>query len=166
MVYVCGGSALPDCADGGGQVASVTGCSPVDVFLDPDFVKFMLELDPQVLSYGDEYRGLYRLAMRNVLPETVRTRQNKARYEPGVAAAAAASGFMDELRDIASFEALADHQLVEPGKLRARFNEWLAVVAQGERTWKIPADSRFALMWALLSVEAFLREHGRGRDIR
>jgi asparagine synthase (glutamine-hydrolysing) len=166
MVDLCTHDFLPDTADLGGQVASVTGCFPMDVFLDPEFVRFMLELDPQILSLGGEYRGLYRLAMKGTIPEKIRKRQDKARFEPAMAAAAAASGCLDELRDLASFEALASRGLVEPSLLRAGFNEWLAVVAQGERTWSLPPDARWQRMWALLAVEAFLREHGRGRELR
>jgi hypothetical protein len=104
--------------------------------------------------------------MKGTIPEKIRKRQDKARFEPAMAAAAAASGCLDELRDLASFEALASRGLVEPSLLRAGFNEWLAVVAQGERTWSLPPDARWQRMWALLAVEAFLREHGRGRALR
>jgi hypothetical protein len=165
MKDLCSHHMLPDMADLGGQVAAVTGCAPVDVFLNHELVRFVFELDPQILSYGDEYRGLYRLAMRGILPEKVRTRQSKARYEPAVAAAAAASNCMDELRGLATFEELGVRGLVEPAALRASFNEWLAVVALGERDYPLGADARFCQIWDLLTVEAFLREHGRGRQL-
>ncbi len=48
---------LADVADVGGQVLAETKAGAFDVFMDFDFVRFMLSLDPVLLSHGDEYRG-------------------------------------------------------------------------------------------------------------
>jgi hypothetical protein len=166
MEDLCNNHVLPDVADLGGQVAAVTGCAPIDVFLDLDFVKFMLELDPQLLTFGDEHRGLYRLAMAGTLPESIRGRQDKSSFEPAVAAAAVAANTADELRELGSLHALSDHGLVDPVPFRALFSEWLAAVAQGERSHRLPEDAQFELVWHILCAEAFLRENGRGRALR
>jgi len=162
---LCSGYVLPSVADQSGQVASITGCAPVDVFLDEDLVRFIVELEPQALSFGDEYRGLYRHAMKNVLPEMVRTRQDKARFEPAIAAAVSSSGREEELRDLASLRELGARGLVEPAAFSSTFRDFLAVVAHGERSYELPMDAHVQQVWQILAAEAFLREHGRGREI-
>jgi hypothetical protein len=165
MEQLCGCDLLPDMADLAGQVAVATGCAPVDVFLDEDFVRFILELDPEVLAYGDEYRGLYRLAMTGVLPEMLRTRRTKASFEPAIAAAASAANCQEELRDLASLRELESRGIVEETPFRPMFRDFLAVIAHGERNYALPMDAQVPRVWQLLSAEAFLREHGRDRDL-
>lgn len=164
---LCEGSAfaLPDIADVGGQVLAATKAAAFDVFMDFDLVRFMLAIDPVLLSYGDEYRGLYRLAMKGVLPEVIRTRQDKAYFLPAVAAAILAADGLDMLRDLSSLDALATRGLVDPGPFRPGFERWLGAVGRGERDDIDPGDERWEQTWQLLSCEAFLRQHGRGRDL-
>lgn len=156
---------LLDGADLGGQVAAVTGCAPVDVFLEFEFVRFVLELDPALLSYGNEYRGLYRLAMKDVLPERLRTRQDKAWLEPAIAAAAVGADAFEMLQDLSSLESLAARGLVDPAAFRGMFSTCLALLRRGERSDPDPADEQILEVWQLLSMEAFLRKHGSGRDL-
>jgi asparagine synthetase B (glutamine-hydrolysing) len=167
MQELCEGNSyvLPDMADTGGQTLATTGFSTYDVFLDFDFVRFMLEIDPIVLCHGDEYRGLYRLAMKGLIPETIRTRQDKAHFEPAVAAAAVAVNAHEMLCDLSSLRALAARDLVDSTYFRPMFERWLATVRRGERLDEDPGDERWEQVWQLLSVEAFLREHGGGRDL-
>jgi hypothetical protein len=133
--------------------------------MDLDLVRFVLELDPILLSHGHEYRGLYRLAMKGFLPESVRNRQDKARYEPAIAETVLGSEVLDVVEELASLAHLASRGLVDPAPVKQFFIAWLAAVRRGERTGPDPADERWELVWQLLSVEAFLREHGRGRDL-
>ncbi|MDP9034835.1 MAG: asparagine synthase-related protein [Myxococcota bacterium] len=165
MTELCERDMLPDVADLGGQVAALTGCAPFDVFLDYEFVRFMLELDPVLLSHGHQFRGLYRLAMGETLPRRLLDRQDKARFEPGIAAAALAAGAWEMLRDLSHLDALASLGLVDPSALRRPFNAWLAALRRGEREEIDPADERWQRMWQLVSVEAFVRERGQGRDL-
>jgi len=167
MEELCEGDdcVLSDFADMGGQVRSVGRSAPVDVFMDFDFVRFMLEIDPVLLSHGDEYRGLYRLAMKGVLPERIRTRQDKASFEPAIGAAALAAGALDWLRDLASLRSLAEYGLVDPGPFLPLFERWMGAVHLGERTETVPGDESCHQVWQLLSLEAFLREHGTGREL-
>jgi hypothetical protein len=156
---------LPTIADCGGQSLAVTNAAVFDVFMDFEFLRFMFEIDPVLLSTGHEYRGLYRLAMKGILPERIRTRQNKASYESAIAGAALAANALDLLGDLSSLDALATHGLIDPVPLRPMFNRWFGSVRQGEREGSDPADECGPQLWQLLSVEAFLREHGRGRDL-
>jgi hypothetical protein len=166
MEQLCTRDLLPEVADLAGQVAVATGCAPVDVFLDEDFVRFILELDPELLAYGNEHRGLYRLAMTGVLPEMIRTREDKASFEPAIAAAASAAGCEEELRDLASLRELEARGIVEAAHFRPMFRDFLAVIAHGERSYVLPIDAHVPRVWQLLSAEAFLREHGSGREFQ
>jgi hypothetical protein len=165
MERLCDGSVLPDTVDLAGQVTSVTQCAPLDPFRDFDFVRFILQIDPLVLGDGRTYRGLYRLAMKGVLPDRVRLRADKGRFEPGVAAAALAADGLEGLRDLASLDAFATLGFVDPEPFRPIFNAWLRVVERGERPDRDPDDEWWQPVWQLLSIEAFLREHGKGRAV-
>ena len=164
MHFLCTRGQRTDVADTVGQLAALTGCFPVDVYLDEEFVHFMLELDPVMLSHGHQYRGLYRLAMKGILPERLRSRQDKASFETAVAAACGPDG-VSMLRDLSSLEALCSRGLADPAPLRPTFEACFSMLRQGERTEPIPADERLAGVWQLLSAEAFLRECGRGREL-
>jgi Asparagine synthase len=159
------GFGLPDIADSGGQMLAATRVAVSAAFMDFDFVRFVFELDPVLLSHGNEYRGLYRLAMKGVLPELIRNRQDKATYEPAIAAAALAANALEMLRELASFEALASAGLVDPVAFRPTFDRWLHTVCRGERGDRDPGDECLLQVWQLLSVETFLRQQGQGRDL-
>jgi asparagine synthetase B (glutamine-hydrolysing) len=165
MRALCEDQGQSDSADIAGQAFAVTGCAPIDVFTDLDFVTFIFQIDPVLLNYDGEYRGLYRIAMKGLLPERLRRRQDKGRFEPGIAEAALGANALDMLRDLSSLEALATRDLVDPGPLRPMFERWLAAVGRGERAEPDPADEYWEQMWQLLSVEVFLRDHGSGRSL-
>jgi asparagine synthase (glutamine-hydrolysing) len=158
-------SYLPDTADLGGQGLAMTGSASVDPFMDLDFVRFILEIDPILLSYGHEYRGLYRLAMKGVLPERIRRRQDKAHFAPAVAAAILAANALKTFSDLSSLQALSTRGLVDPIPFRPMFERLLAALQAGNLEEIGAGDEHWELVWQLLSVEAFLREHGVGRDL-
>jgi hypothetical protein len=155
---------LPTIADGAGQALAVTHGAAFDPFMDIDFLRFLFEIDPVVLTYGHEHRGLYRLAMKGTLPETIRTRQDKGEYPSVFAAAALSANALELFDDLSSFEALTSRDLIDPRPLRPMFERWLGSVRQGERPHHVAGDECWQQVWQLLSVEAFLREHGEGRD--
>jgi hypothetical protein len=105
--------------------------------------------------------GLYRRAMRGLIPESIRLRKDKAQGEPAHAEAILAARAEPTLRELSSLAALADAGLVEPGPFRPLFESWLSAVRRGERTTDDPADESWHTVWQLLSVEAFLRAPGR-----
>jgi hypothetical protein len=51
--------------------------------------------------------------------------------------------------------------LVDPAAFRAPFDAWLRALKRGERRGADPADEFGHQVWQLLSVERFLRQHGR-----
>ncbi len=165
MERLCTWDYLLDNADLHSQLATVVGCAPVDVFLDFEFVRFMLELDPLVLSHGHQDRGLYRLAMKGVLPERVRTREDKGDFEPAVGAAAVAANAFETLGDLSSLRALATLGLVDPAPFRPAFNACLTALRRGAIEHDNGADEQIVPAWQLLSVEAFVREYGKGRSL-
>jgi hypothetical protein len=133
----------------------------IDVFRDLALVRFVGALDPLQLSADHRFRGLYRRAMRGLIPESVRLRNDKAQGEPAHAEAILAARAEPTLRDLASLAALSDMGLVEPGPFRPLFESWLSAVRRGERTSGDSADESWHTVWQLLSVEAFLRAPGR-----
>lgn len=150
-----------------GQMASLTGVAPCDVFRDPDFVQFVAQIDPPSLQHGDRFRGLYRLAMRGVLPESIRLRRNKALGQPFLAAAAIAGGGMRVLESLGSLQLLSELGLVDPRAFQPTFQAWYRGVLRGERPDDDPTDGMWPVVWPLLATEAFLRKHeGRGDDSR
>jgi len=144
-----------------GQLESVVPTPVVDVFRDPALVRLVGALDPLQLSADHRYRGLYRRALRGLIPESIRLRNDKARGEPAHAEAILAARAEPTLRDLSSLSALADAGLVEPGPFRPLFESWLSAVQRGERMTEDPADESWHTVWQLLSVEAFLCVQGR-----
>jgi asparagine synthetase B (glutamine-hydrolysing) len=164
---LCTRSYMSDTCDTVGQLASATGCLPVDAFLDEDFVRFVLEIEPVLLNCGHEYRGLYRLATKDLLPPSLRMRRDKGAFEPGIAAAAGNPG-VAFLRELSSLEALAGHGLANPKPLRPAMEACFGALqrdGRGEFIGPVPGDEYIPDVWQLLSAEAFLREHGRAREI-
>ena len=144
-----------------GQIASTTGATPVDVFRDLELVRFFAEIDPVMVSHGHRHRGLYRLAMRGVLPDSIRFRRDKALGEPFVAGAALAADALGTLRDLGSLERLAALDLVDPPEFELLFARWLDSLRRGERVEPDPLDgATWNQIWPVLSVEAFLRAYG------
>jgi len=155
----CMSYAFADLATVWGQIASVTRSVAVDVFRDLELVRFTCAIDPTLLSHGGTYRGLYRLCMKGLIPDSVRTRADKALGQPLLAEAVLASGGFDLLTDLSALRGLAEMGLVEPSRFEPVFNRWLRAVRRGERTTTDPMDGSWQSIWQLLTVEAFVRHH-------
>jgi asparagine synthetase B (glutamine-hydrolysing) len=149
------------------QIASAVPIEVVDVYRDLDLVRFVAQIDPLDLSDGDMFRGLYRRAMKGVLPETIRLRQDKSRGMDAVADAIAAADAEGELSDLASLSALARAHLARPAAFARQFAHWSRQTARD-------ASSRgehqmWFETWQVLSAERFLREyagHLAGEELR
>jgi hypothetical protein len=146
-----------------GQFASATGCAPVDVFRDPDFAAFMARIEPVTLLYGGRHRGLYREAMKGLVPDSVRLRPDKARPQPLVSAAVVASDARPLLESLFSLDRLSALGLINPEPLAGPLARWLRVVLRGERDAADETDPWWEWVWPLLAVEAFLREIASSR---
>jgi hypothetical protein len=143
-----------------GQMSSATSSLTVDVFRNLELVRFISRLDPLILSHGHTFRGLYRLAMNGVIPDSIRLRPDKAAVEPAVAEAAVGANAFDMLNDLSSLTGLEALGLVDPRPLRSDLDDWLRLMRMGERRHADPGDPSWSDKWRLLSVEAFVRRHG------
>lgn len=147
-----------------GQYAAATGATTVDVFRDPDLVRFVAQIDPATLTAGGVYRGLQRLALKGLVPESIRLRRQKAFVEPFVAAAALTADATGLLADLASCEQLASLGLVDPDAFRTRFSPWLRALRRGERSDPDPTDGAgWQEIWPALALERFLRQENATR---
>lgn len=129
------------------QVAS--GLERRDPFLDPELVATVSALPPEWLLHCDARRGLFREAVRGLLPESLRLRMDKASFEPAFARFVAAAGNFEALRDLAAVPHLAALDLVDPRAFREAFD-----------AFSRHPDDGWTDVWPALAVEAFLQ--GRG----
>lgn len=105
-------------------------------------------LRPDYLLHGDRWRGLLRASVRDVVPDSLRERMDKARFEPALRAFIDAAGGLESLRPLASMRELASLGLVDSAAFAAAFERFVATPDDGE-AW--------VSLWAPLAVEAFLR---------
>ncbi len=163
LAYRCNMTGVATYADANGQAASATGCDSIDIFCDIDVLKLVCQIDPVLMNYGHEHRGLYRLAMSDLLPEGVRTRRDKARFEPAVAEAALAGDGLDVLADLSSVSALSSLDLVDAKRLRPVADGCIAAISRGMRDRDDFMDSNWEPFWRTMAAERFLRLWSGGR---
>jgi hypothetical protein len=130
------------------HVAGVEVWSP---YQDLRLAAAVASLRPDYLLADDRWRGLLRASIRGLVPESIRERIDKARFEPALRRFVDAAGGLASLRPLASGRALASLGLVEPAQLEAAFERFAAAPDDG---------ASWVSLWAPLAVEAFLR--GRG----
>ncbi len=131
------------------QEIVASGSDLREPFFDRDLTAAIGGLPPEWLLFGDVRRGLFRHALRDLLPESVRARLDKARFEPALARFFAAAQGFERLRPLAALPRLKALGVVTP-------------------TYQGPALDVFATevepwldLWPVLAVEAFL--HARER---
>jgi hypothetical protein len=117
-------------------------------------------IDPLVLNCGNLHRGLFRLAMGNLLPYSVRTRRDKARFEPAIAEAALAGDGMSTLRDLSSVAGLASLGLINPDHFRVEAQACLAAVSRGMAIGPDLLGGRWERFWRTVSAERTIRTWG------
>jgi len=129
------------------QMEALAGVTQADPLLDDEVVALTSSFPQHMLLFEGRQRGLFRHAMRQLLPERLRLRRDKAVFEPAIAELVQ-GGNLNELRDLASMKMLGDMGLVCPQTYRRHFEALIA--AGGEsRNW-LP-------LWPALAVEAFVR---------
>jgi asparagine synthetase B (glutamine-hydrolysing) len=121
-------------------------------YLDLDLAAAVAALHPDYLLFGDRWRGLLRAAIRDLVPDSLRERADKASFEPAMRRFVNAAGGLESLRPLASVRELASLGLVEPAPFTAAFEKFVAAPQESE-PWVV--------VWPVLAVEAFLR--GRAR---
>jgi hypothetical protein len=160
VAQLCNASFSAGFADAGGQFVSATGCICPDIYHDPEVVTFLARVDPLVANLGGEERGLYRLAMKGVLPESLRTRQDKAMFEPAIARAALAGDGLATMRELSSLSALSSLGLVDVDRFRPEADACLAAVSRGMGGGADLMVYRWEPFWRTLAAEAFARQWG------
>jgi asparagine synthase (glutamine-hydrolysing) len=139
---------LTDISDARGQLEVETGLTRVDPFLDDHLGEFVFRLPPELLLYGDRLRGLFREAMRGLLPESIRLRTTKADFEPALTEIVAAAGGFSCLDDLVEMTELGRLGLVNPLRFKEEFCALIADPGWGPR---------WSSLWPALSAEAFAR---------
>jgi asparagine synthase (glutamine-hydrolysing) len=122
-------------------------------FLNRALLEFVARVPRLTVMHGLRQRGLFREAMRGILPEEIRQRRTKAYFETACVEMVAAAGGIDSLADLATVECLAAEGLVDA---RAFGRAFRAVATQNER-------ANWIRLWVPLVLEAFLRSHGGER---
>jgi asparagine synthase (glutamine-hydrolysing) len=125
----------------------VSGIERRDPYLDFEFVRTVTAFEPAWLIHGDERRGLFREAVRGLVPEPVRTRQDKARFEPAFTRLFAGAQIHRELQALTSGERLAELGVVEPRAFATSARGFL----------EDPSPEAWISIWPSLACEAFLR---------
>lgn len=129
------------------QFEQATGVMRRDPFLDVELLRFVSAIPNDRLLHGGWVRGLFRSAMRGLLPDEVRLRQTKAFFEPAFAEMLASRGGLGALEDLWDVRQLASLGLADPEAFRD------AVLAVD----RAPEEGGWLGIWPALSVEAFLR---------
>ena len=141
-------------ADGRGQLNAVTGCTQVDPFGDPDLVAFIMRIPPALLSHGDQFRGLLRLALEGAVPDTVRTRPDKAWFEPAFAELLDAAGGFEVISDLLAAPTLVRAGIVDDREFAALARRLMAAPASQE------CSALWSPVWRVVAMEAFAQRFG------
>jgi asparagine synthase (glutamine-hydrolysing) len=137
-----------DFADYRGQLEARTGSYRVDMMLDEEIVDFVTALPAPFLFHGGFHRGLLREAMRGLIPDEVRLRQDKASATELLQALFCAPGRDEAIRPYVSMQALGALGIVEPSRFRKAHS----------RFWKTKSSAPgWMQIWPALSAEIFAR---------
>jgi asparagine synthase (glutamine-hydrolysing) len=136
-----------DVADYRGQIEVASGCGRRDPLLDEEIVDFVGSLPAPLLFHGGYHRGLLRLAMRGLIPDSVRLRCDKASFTPAIQAIFRAPGRAEAVEPLASMTTLGELGLVEPEPFARAF------AASAKRL----DGAGWMEFWPALAVEGFAR---------
>jgi asparagine synthetase B (glutamine-hydrolysing) len=129
------------------QMEVGSGITRVDPLTDDEVVTVLAGFPKEAMLFGSRERGLYRHAMRQILPERLRLRLDKACFEPAFAEMVNAAD-LEALRDLASMKMMGDLGLVDPPAYRSHF---ATVLAAGGKSIE------WLAIWPALAAEAFAR---------
>jgi asparagine synthase (glutamine-hydrolysing) len=141
---------MDEAADERGQHEVAIGIPRLDPYLDAELIEFIFSVPADMLLYGHRMRGLYRHAMRGVLPESLRLRPDKASFEPAIRELFDGAARDPRFQELLKMEALGDLGMVEPRPYREALTHTIA--GHSKRGW--------LETWPALAVEAFVRQHG------
>lgn len=132
------------------QFALACGIRRVEPFLDPDFQAFCRRIPPHWLLAGDIRRGLFREALRDLLPAALYAREDKAFFEVAFLRLVRAGWGFDHLRQLARVPMLAALGVIEPAPFREQFEKLAAEPLVGEH---------WPPVWPVLALEAFAQSY-------
>jgi hypothetical protein len=133
------------------QKEALTGLRQVDPLIDDEVVNLVASFPQHELLFGNRMRGLFRHAVRGMVPEGLRLRRDKAQFEPAIREMLLHSE-KDVLRDLSNVRMLHDLGLVEAPTYRRHFKTVLDSRAQ---------SPDWMAIWPALTVEAFLQRQRR-----
>jgi asparagine synthase (glutamine-hydrolysing) len=136
-----------DAADSRGQLDTATGVPTLFPFLEAEYVDFLASVPPEMFFHDHRLRGLFRHAMRGILPESLRLREDKAEFEPLPDAIADVARDEPWFRELLRMEALGDLGIVEPERFRSAVTQ-----VREHRDGRCWFD-----VWPAIAVEAFVR---------
>ena len=128
---------------------TASGIPRIDPYLDRTLIDEVDSLPADWLLHGGMRRGLFREAMRGLLPESLRMRQDKASFEPALVRFVTAAGGLESLRELARASRISKLELVDRRAFFAAFAAFTSAPGDGD-AW--------TTVWPTLCVEAFLRE--------
>jgi asparagine synthetase B (glutamine-hydrolysing) len=123
-------------------------------FLDESLRELVFGFDPVFLLDGGIRRGLFREAVRDLLPQALVDREDKAEFGDAFTRVHAPAGGVAALRDLASLHELEALGVARPSAFRGLFERF----ARGE-----DEGAGYATLLPVLAVEAFVREDRRRR---
>lgn len=130
------------------QMELAAGLCRRDPFFDRALISFVRRLPQEWILFGNIRRGLFREAMRGLLPESLRMRPDKASFEQAMFRWVESVGGFSSFRHLCTMERLADLGLVLPSKFVTAF----------DRLARTPIrSSGWGDVWSALCVESFLR---------
>ncbi len=136
------------------QQEQASGIERSDPYLDRELVDWVDALPPVWLLEGGIRRGLFREAIRGLVPDALRMREDKASFEPALFRFVQSIGGFESLRRHARVPHLADLGLVEPAPFEKAFDDF---AARPITSWD------WSGVWPALCAEAFLEARGGGR---
>jgi asparagine synthase (glutamine-hydrolysing) len=147
---------LVDPVDARTRMEGAAGCLVRDPLFAPELMDLVSSVPARALLHGDRLRGLFRLALRGLVPDTVRLRSDKASFEPALTEMVALAGGLEAFRDLSTASELARIGLVKSREFERAFQ---AAASHGDRlSW-----SSWGRLWPVLSLEAFARAHREGK---
>ncbi|HVM69359.1 MAG TPA: asparagine synthase C-terminal domain-containing protein [Gaiellaceae bacterium] len=134
------------------QEQIIAGIERLDPFLDRELIATVAGFEPDWLITGGIRRGLFREALRDLLPGELLEREDKAYFEPAFVAVTNAPAGLEGMRELADARELAALGIVEPRPFREAFDAFVAAPDEGPPWMTI---------WPALCVERFLRAERR-----
>lgn len=127
----------------------------LDPYLDPIVIGTVQAIRPDWLLHDGQRRGLFREALRGHLPESLRTRQDKAAFEPAIERFVGAARGFDVMRTWGSGLHLGALGIVNPARFREAFEQFASAAPRAAEGW--------VTLWPALCAEGFLVGHQENR---